>query len=328
MRNTAPFTQSTSKLRLVPSFFERAQALGFEIPFLNQETLDQRFPGGEESARILDGKKVSENLIGQCQELVKTRRRPRLVVLLAGENPASHVYVANKERMFKAAGFDSQTIAVPAKECTQKGLENLVAGIGERHDVDGVLVQLPLPDGIDAARVLANIPPEKDVDGFLPVNMGSLATGQFEGALPCTPYGVMVMLAAYGIDVRGKKAVVVGRSNTVGKPMGLLLLSEDATVTFAHSRTKALSECTAQADILIAAAGKPLLVGREHVKPGAVVIDVGIHRRPDGKLCGDVDAQAVAAIASALTPVPGGVGPMTIAMLLVNTAVAAWSRCH
>jgi methylenetetrahydrofolate dehydrogenase (NADP+) / methenyltetrahydrofolate cyclohydrolase len=193
--------------------------------------------------------------------------------------------------------------------------------------VDGILVQLPLPAGIASHAILSAIDPKKDVDGFLKENMGLLALGEFSGALPCTPYGVMVLLAAYGIPLAGRRAVVVGRSNIVGKPMSLLLLSENSTVTVAHSRTRDLASVTREADILIAAAGQPKLLTKEHVKEGAVVVDVGMHRGSDGKLCGDVDASlgsGVAGHASALTPVPGGVGPMTIAMLLVNTAATAW----
>lgn len=307
-----------------PAFFARAAALGLRIPTVAREAAEKRFEGSD--TRIIDGRLLADDLVAQCRALLPGRRVPRLAVVLAGEDPASHVYVRNKETMFAKAGFSSETLRVPSGRATLDGLVAIVSGLGAREDVDGILVQLPLPPGVPSGPVLAAIPPGKDVDGFLQSNMGLLALGEMRGALPCTPYGVMVALAAYRVPLCGARAVVVGRSNIVGKPMGLLLLAEDATVTLAHSRTRDLDALTREADILVAAAGRAGLVGRGAVKPGAVVVDVGMHRTPEGTLCGDVDADAVKGVASALTPVPGGVGPMTIAMLLVNTAAAAWSK--
>jgi len=306
------------------AFFVRPASLGFKLPPLTPEAAVRAFDGT--SCRILDGRYVSEAFVTQCRELVMGRRVPRLAVVLAGEDPASHVYVGNKEKMFVRAGFASETHRVPSAEATREGLIALVHSLNARDDVDGILVQLPLPGGIAANDVLEAIDPRKDVDGFLLGNIGLLAQGFTSGALPCTPFGVMTLLATYGIPMAGRRAVVVGRSNIVGKPMALLLLGEDATVTVAHSRTRELGAHTREADIVIAAAGKVHLLGEEHFKKGAVVVDVGMHRTDKGKLCGDVDALGATKVCAALTPVPGGVGPMTIAMLLVNTAAAAWTR--
>ncbi|MCA2961154.1 MAG: bifunctional 5,10-methylenetetrahydrofolate dehydrogenase/5,10-methenyltetrahydrofolate cyclohydrolase [Silvanigrellales bacterium] len=318
--------------RVSPRFFRRAQAHGFCVPDIPADVRAKCVAGT--STRVLDGRFVADALVAQCGALVAQKkgqggRVPKLVVVLAGEDPASAVYVGNKEKMFAKAGFESETLKIASCDTTLEGLLSVVGELNARADVDGILVQLPLPAGIPAHVVLAAIDPRKDVDGFLKENMGLLALGDFSGALPCTPFGIMVLLAAHGIPLESKRAVVVGRSNIVGKPMSLLLLGEDSTVTVAHSRTTDLAALTREADIVIAAAGRPLLLGKEHVKAGAVVVDVGMHRKSDGKLCGDVDATfetGVAGKASALTPVPGGVGPMTIAMLLVNTAAAAWSK--
>jgi methylenetetrahydrofolate dehydrogenase (NADP+)/methenyltetrahydrofolate cyclohydrolase len=315
-----------------PPFFARAASLGLPLPRVPEDVAQRTISGT--TTRALDGRYVSEALVAGCARLAadapaRGLRVPRLVVVLAGDDAASAVYVANKERTFAKAGFASETLRVPSPEASEERLLDIVRSLNARTEVDGILVQLPLPSGVSSARVLCAIDPRKDVDGFLKENMGLLALGEFTGALPCTPYGVMVLLAAYGLSARGKRAVVVGRSNIVGKPMGLLLLSEDATVTTAHSRTTDLVAHTRDADIVVAAAGQAKLIGRQHVKEGAIVVDVGMHRGSDGKLCGDVDASSetgVAGRAAWLTPVPGGVGPMTIAMLLVNTAVAAWGR--
>lgn len=317
--------------RVAPRFFGRAQAQGFVLPTLPTEVLSKTVLGT--STQTLDGRWVANALVAQCSELVLQKKAqgaavPKLAVVLAGDDPASAVYVGNKEKMFAKAGFESETWRVPTHESTKERLLGLVHTLNGRPDVHGILVQLPLPHGIDAQEVLSAIDPRKDVDGFLKENMGLLALGDFSGALPCTPFGIMVLLAAYGISLVGNRAVVVGRSNIVGKPMSLLLLAEDSTVTMAHSRSGDLAALTREAHVVVAAAGRPLLLREEHIQPGAVVVDVGIHRKPDGSLCGDVDASVgsgVAGKASALTPVPGGVGPMTIAMLLVNTALAAWS---
>lgn len=244
---------------------------------------------------------------------------PHLAVILAGEDPASRVYVRNKENACAKAGIRSTVIRL-AQDCTQEELEKTVLALNEDPGVHGILVQLPLPKHLCEARVLALVHPDKDVDGFHAMNAGRLMIGQ-KGFVPCTPLGVMKLLEAYGIPICGKHAVIIGRSNIVGKPMAMLLLAANATVTLCHSHTQGLAELTRQADILVAAVGKPGFVTAEMIKPGAAVIDVGINRTQDG-LTGDVEARA-ADVAGFLTPVPGGVGQMTIAMLLSNTLDAA-----
>ena len=273
-------------------------------------------------ATILDGKALA----AKCKEAVKKeaeslQRKPGLAVIIVGNNPASRVYVNSKRKDCEDCGFLSEEYAMP-EETTQEELITLIEQLNGREDIDGILCQLPLPKGIDEEAVLMAISPEKDVDGFHPMNMGSLLVGK-EGFLPCTPYGVMEILKEYGIDPHGKHCVVVGRSNIVGKPMALLLLQKHGTVAICHSRTKNLAEVCRSADILVAAVGKVNLITADMVKPGAVVIDVAMNRNEAGKLCGDVDYPAVEAIASAITPVPGGVGPMTRAMLMKNTLLAA-----
>ncbi len=273
-------------------------------------------------ATILDGKALA----AKCKEAVKKeveslQRKPGLAVIIVGNNPASRVYVNSKRKDCEDCGFLSEEYAMP-EETTQEELITLIEKLNGREDIDGILCQLPLPKGIDEEAVLMAISPEKDVDGFHPMNMGSLLIGK-EGFLPCTPYGVMEILKEYGIDPHGKHCVVVGRSNIVGKPMALLLLQKHGTVAICHSRTKNLAEVCRSADILVAAVGKVNLITADMVKPGAVVIDVAMNRNEAGKLCGDVDYPAVEAIASAITPVPGGVGPMTRAMLMKNTLLAA-----
>jgi len=273
-------------------------------------------------ATIIDGKalaaKVKENVKKEAESLA---RRPGLAVILVGNNPASRVYVTSKEKDCAECGFLSEEYALP-EETTQEELISLIRELNGRADIDGILCQLPLPDGIDEEAVLMAISPEKDVDGFHPMNMGALLVGK-EGFLPCTPYGIMEMLEEYGIDPKGKRCVVIGRSNIVGKPMALLLLQKHGTVTICHSRTQNLAEICRQADILVAAVGKLHMVTADMIKPGAVVIDVAMNRNEAGKLCGDVDYAEAEKIASAITPVPGGVGPMTRAMLMKNTLLAA-----
>ena len=275
-------------------------------------------------AQILDGKQmaaqVEEELLPRISRLRESGVVPTLTVILAGEDPASKTYVANKEKACARLGICSKTLRFP-ETVTQEELENAVKEENEDPQVHGILVQLPLPRGLEESRILRLISPKKDVDGFHPVNQGLLLTGQ-ECFVPCTPKGILRMLAFAGISPQGKKAVVVGRSNIVGKPAALLLLSQNATVTVCHSRTENLAEITRQADILVAAVGKPGLIGADMVKPGAAVIDVGINR-VEGKLKGDVDFENVEPIAGSLTPVPGGVGKMTIAMLMENTVEAA-----
>jgi len=277
------------------------------------------------TASILDGKAISERLRaqyrGQVAELAARGKRPGLAVVLVGENPASQVYVRNKVAACEAAGLYSDNIVLPADTPQAQVIERIRA-LNADPRVHGILVQLPLPPHIDEATVLASISASKDVDGFHIENVGALAQGM-PRFVPCTPKGVMVLLQEAGIALRGQEAVVLGRSNIVGKPMARLLLAADATVTVCHSRTRDLAFHTRRADILVAAIGRPNMVTADMVKPGAVVIDVGINRLPNGKLCGDVDFASVREVASWITPVPGGVGPMTIAMLLANTLEAA-----
>ncbi|MCI6991753.1 MAG: bifunctional methylenetetrahydrofolate dehydrogenase/methenyltetrahydrofolate cyclohydrolase FolD [Clostridiales bacterium] len=273
-------------------------------------------------ATILDGKTLAAKVKEQVKQEAKgLARKPGLAVIIVGNNPASRVYVNSKRKDCEECGFLSEEYALP-EETTQQELITLIQELNARQDIDGILCQLPLPDGIDEEAVLMAISPEKDVDGFHPMNMGGLLVGK-EGFLPCTPYGIMEILDAYGIDPKGKRCVVIGRSNIVGKPMALLLLQRHGTVTICHSRTQDLGEVCRTADILVAAVGKVNVVTSDMVKPGAVVIDVAMNRNEAGKLCGDVDYPAVKEVASAITPVPGGVGPMTRAMLMKNTLLAS-----
>ena len=277
------------------------------------------------SAEILSGKVMSETLRAEIKERVDALKEkgitPGLAVILVGNDPASEIYVRNKGNGCAETGMYSSTLQMP-EETTQEELITLIRKLNGREDIDGILCQLPLPDGIDEEAVLMAISPEKDVDGFHPMNMGALLVGK-EGFLPCTPYGIMEMLAEYGIDPKGKRCVVIGRSNIVGKPMALLLLQKHGTVTICHSRTQNLGDICREADILVAAVGKLHMVTADMIKPGAVVIDVAMNRNEAGKLCGDVDYAEAEKVASAITPVPGGVGPMTRAMLLKNTLLAA-----
>ena len=237
-------------------------------------------------------------------------------MIQVGKDPASSVYVNNKKKACEYIGIRSLSYELP-EETTEEELLSLIAQLNDREDVNGILVQLPLPAGMDEDKILLAIAPEKDVDGFHPVNVGNLSIGR-PGYVSCTPAGVIQLLRRSGIRIEGKECVVLGRSNIVGKPMAMLLLRENGTVTVCHSRTAALKEVTKRADILVAAIGKPKFITAEYIKEGAVVIDVGIHRMENGKLCGDVDFESVAPHTSAITPVPGGVGPMTIAMLMNN----------
>lgn len=272
----------------------------------------------------IDGREVAkkwkENAVQRAQALTEKGVTPHLAVIVAGDNPASQVYVHNKENACLRAGIRSTILRLP-ESCTQEELESAVVALNADQSVHGILVQLPLPKGLDEARVLALIDPEKDVDGFHAMNAGKLMNGQ-PGFVPCTPLGVMKLLEAYNIPTRGRHAVVIGRSNIVGKPMAMLLLAADATVTVCHSKTENLADITRQADILVAAVGRANFVTGDMIKPGATVIDVGINR-VDGALVGDVNAEEAAQKAAYLTPVPGGVGQMTIAMLLSNTLDAA-----
>ena len=277
------------------------------------------------TARLIDGKAVAATLRAEVAEKVRAAGfTPGLAVVLVGEDPASSVYVRTKDRAAREAGIDARTIRLPA-DTSQTDLLGVIRTLNTDPAIDGILVQLPLPNGIDARAVIEAIDPAKDVDGFHPVNVGHLANGH-PALVPCTPLGVMKLLRSAGIETRGARAVVLGRSAIVGRPMAALLLTADATVTIAHSRTRDLpAECRG-ADILIAAVGRPEMVRGDWIKPGAAVIDVGINRLPDGRLTGDAAFASCAGVAGAITPVPGGVGPMTVACLLENTLTAALRR--
>jgi methylenetetrahydrofolate dehydrogenase (NADP+)/methenyltetrahydrofolate cyclohydrolase len=277
------------------------------------------------AAQILDGKSLAaatrSALKRKVETLVQRGVRPGLAVILAGDDPASKVYVRNKTSACEEVGVRSQQIDYPAS-VTQEELIGRISKLNADPAVHGILVQLPLPKGIDSARVLETIAPAKDVDGFHEANLGALLAGR-PGVVPCTPLGCIRLIEHAGVQVAGRHAVIVGRSNIVGKPVAQLLLQRDATVTICHSKSGDLAEYTRQADILVAAVGRAKLVTGAMVKPGACVIDVGINRLPDGKLAGDVDFASVSPVAGWITPVPGGVGPMTIAMLLENCINAA-----
>lgn len=270
--------------------------------------------------QIIDGKTISAQIKDEVKEqvaaLAAQGKKVCLAVIQVGDDPASSVYVGNKKKACAYVGIESLAYEL-AEETTQEELVELIRELNDREDVNGILVQLPLPAQIDEDAVIQAIDPKKDVDGFHPRSVGALCIGQ-PGFVSCTPAGIIQLLKRSGVEIEGKECVVVGRSNIVGKPMALLLLRENGTVTVAHSRTKDLKEVTRRADILVVAVGKPKMITREYVKEGAVVIDVGIHRNENNKLCGDVDYEDVAPVCSAITPVPGGVGPMTIAMLMHN----------
>ena len=274
---------------------------------------------------IIDGKKVSaqvkEQVAEETKELKTKGITPGLAVILVGDDPASRVYVNNKKKACELVGFKSEEYALPAST-TQRELLDLVEELNSRKDINGILCQLPLPKGLDDNAVIEAISPLKDVDAFHKQNVGRIMIGDYD-FLPCTPSGIMEMLHAYDISVDGKKCVVIGRSNIVGKPMAMLLLHENGTVTICHSHTKDLKAVTSEADILVAAVGKAKFVKADMVKDGAVVIDVGMNRDENNKLCGDVDFDNVKDKCSFITPVPGGVGPMTIATLMKNTLKAA-----
>lgn len=278
------------------------------------------------TAQIIDGLALSRKLRSafaqQVQTLAAAGKRPGLAVILVGENPASQVYVRNKIKACEETGIHSVLEQHPAS-ITQAELLARIAALNNDPAIHGILVQLPLPEHIDADAVIEAISPAKDVDGFHISSAGMLMTGLAGGFWPCTPHGCLKMLDDIGYELRGKHAVVVGRSNIVGKPMAMMLLARSATVTICHSATPDLAAMTRQADVLVAAVGREKLITAEMVKPGAVVIDVGMNRNAEGKLCGDVDFEAVKEVASWITPVPGGVGPMTITMLLANTIESA-----
>ena len=276
-------------------------------------------------ATRIDGKavsaKVREEVAKEVAALKEQGLCPGLAVVIVGDDPASRIYVNNKKKACQATGIYSEEYALPA-ETTQEELLALVDKLNHKEDIHGILVQSPLPKGLDEAAVVEAIDPKKDVDAFHAYNVGKIMLGDYH-FLPCTPAGIMELLKDYDISVEGKRCVVIGRSNIVGKPMAMLLLHQNGTVTVCHSRTKNLPEITRQAEILVSAVGKSRFVTADMVQPGAIVIDVGMNRDENGKLCGDVDFAQVEPIASFITPVPGGVGPMTIAMLLKNTVTAA-----
>lgn len=277
-------------------------------------------------AIIIDGKATSQAMKEELKEKItafaeKNGFAPGLTVIIVGDDPASAVYVRNKENACAAVGIKSHTYRMP-KETTEEELLALIRRLNQDASVHGILVQLPLPKHISEEKVLATISPAKDVDAFHAENVGHIMIGNYQ-FLPCTPAGVMALLDRYGITVEGKSCVVIGRSNIVGKPQAMLLLEKNGTVTICHSRTKNLADITRQADIIVAAVGRPRFLTADMVKEGATVIDVGINRLPDGTLCGDVDFAPVEKKAYAITPVPGGVGPMTVTMLLYNTLTAA-----
>lgn len=277
------------------------------------------------TAKLINGKEVAQTVRNELkQEVIRLKEQgiePGLTVILVGNNPASETYVRGKIRASEEVGIRSNLVRM-SEEASEEKLLAVVKQLNEDPAVHGILVQLPLPAHMDPNKVIATISPNKDVDGFTPINMGNLLVG-LEGIIPCTPYGIMELLKRSGIETEGKHAVVVGRSNIVGKPISLLLQQANATVTMCHSRTRDLPSFTKQADILVVAVGMAEMITADHVKPGAVVIDVGMNRNREGKLVGDVDFGGVAPLASAITPVPGGVGPMTVAMLMKNTVIAA-----
>ncbi len=268
-------------------------------------------------AELIDGKKISQQIKDECREKIEREGLQKsLTVVLVGDDPASAVYVGNKKKACEYCGIKSVSYELSA-ETSEKELLELIDKLNQDESIDGILVQLPLPSHIDEDKVIKAISPDKDVDGFHPENVGRLSIGQ-SGFLSCTPAGIIQLLKRSGVDTDGKECVIIGRSNIVGKPMAMLMLRENATVTVCHSHTKDLKEVCKRADILIVAIGRPKMIDASYVKEGAVVIDVGIHRQEDGKLCGDVDFDSVEPVASKITPVPGGVGPMTIAMLMKN----------
>ncbi len=277
------------------------------------------------SARVLDGKWVRDQILSELrprvERITRDHRPPGLAVVLVGNDPASEIYVRNKIRTCGELGIYSEKLALP-DTITTGDLLGMIEGLNQRNEIDGILVQVPLPPHVDKHRILLSVLPDKDVDGFHPVNIGNLVANS-SGSKACTPAGIMELLRRYEIPIAGKNAVVVGRSDIVGKPMAMLLLHQNATVTICHSKTSNLAEECRRGEILVGAIGKPAFLTTEFIRPGATVIDVGTNRQADGKLIGDVNPDDVKAVAGAYTPVPGGVGPLTIAMLMANTVQAA-----
>lgn len=279
-------------------------------------------------AKLIDGKAIAaaikQNAAERTAILVKNGARPCLAVIIVGENPASKIYVKNKSKACEECGVISRRYALP-EGTSEKELLSLISSLNDDKGVDGILCQLPLPKHISEVNIIGAISPEKDVDGFHPVNVGNLLSGR-TGFAPCTPAGIIEMLKRERIQIEGRHCVVIGRSNIVGKPAAFLMLRENATVTICHSKTKNLKDFALSADIVICAVGKPRFITADMIKSGAAVIDVGMNRLPDGRLCGDVDFESVCEKAGAITPTPGGVGPMTIAMLMQNTVKSCENR--
>ena len=277
------------------------------------------------TAKIIDGKRISAEVKARAAEEVKKLNEMGisvgLAVVIVGNNPASRIYVNNKKKACETCGIISEEYALP-EETTEDELLELVHSLNNKKEINGILVQLPLPKQIDEKKIIAAISPKKDVAAFHAINVGNIMIGDFD-FLPCTPSGCMELIQSTGVSIEGKRCVVVGRSNIVGKPMAMLLLHKNGTVTICHSKTKELGEICRTADILVAAVGRPKMITGDMIKPGAVVIDVGMNRLPNGKLCGDVDFDSASQVAGYITPVPGGVGPMTIATLMQNTVTAA-----
>ena len=276
-------------------------------------------------AELINGKELAKEIRLKLKEKVeKENLKPKLAVILCGDNEASKVYVRNKSKACNEVGIEFEEYLLPSST-SQKELLSLIDSLNENDNIDGILLQSPIPKGLDIEEAFERILPEKDVDGFNPYNVGRLCIGQ-DCFIPCTPFGIMKMFEKYNIDLEGKKAVVVGRSNIVGKPMAQCLLSKNATVTICHSRTKDLKEELKDADIVVAAVGRREIIKADMIKQGSVIIDVGMNRNNEGKLCGDVDFEEVSKKASFITPVPGGVGPMTVAMLMNNVIKAYENR--
>lgn len=308
-------------------FWKRAESFGFQLPRFASETQRECFTGTE--CVKLSGTRLMHALLEQCRDLASYRysgfSKPCLAVILVGDHPPSEVYVAHKRKRFAECGFETRLIRVAAHEATACAIEKVIDDLNEDASVDGILMQLPLPEGIRSAPLLDRILPSKDVDGFHVLNTGYLAAGRYSGLLPCTPFGIFAMLQAYGVELEGRAVTVVGRSNIVGKPAAFMALNARATVNVVHKATKDITPYTRMAEILIVGAGSHQLIRKEHVSRGVTIVDVGIHTTAAGKIEGDVHPE-VLQLASAATPVPGGVGPMTIAMLCVNTAIACWSK--
>ena len=318
-----------SKKEQTLPFWKRAESFGFQMPHLASDNRQEFFPGTE--CVKLSGARLMQALLQQCRELASTRYigipKPCRAVILVGDHPASEVYVAHKRKRFAECGFETRLVRVAERDATPAAIETVIDDLNADSSVDGILMQLPLPEGIRSAPLLDRILPAKDVDGFHVLNTGYLASGRYSGLMPCTPFGIFTLLQSYGVRLEGRAVTVVGRSNIVGKPAAFMALNARATLSVVHKITPDIKPYTRMADVLIVGAGSHQLIRKDHVSPGVTIVDVGIHTAQSGKIEGDVHPE-VLEIASAATPVPGGVGPMTIAMLCVNTAMACWSKAH